>query len=105
MNFTKKKNLIFFHNGGSFITKWDSFNVFQRRASIITKRGVFFVLQSRASGIKKPEMGQFLLQNGVDITERGNFYYKVGQVLQKEGISTRYGSTFMLSACSFKHAS
>ena len=80
--------------------------MYSKEGQVLLQKGAFFfVLQSRASGIKKPEMGQFLLQNGVDITERGNFYYKVGQVLQKEGINTRYGSTFMLSACSFKHAS
>ena len=69
----------------SIIIKWDCFDILQSKA---TAWDDFFVLQSR----------QVALQNRACITNWGNFYYKVGQVIQNRAISTTKCSDILVVA-------
>ena len=69
-----------------FIINWSNFDVSRNRATVIAKWASFFVLKSGTLGITKQgkyyKVGQFLFQSRAAITKRGNFYYKVGQILK-----------------------
>ena len=68
---------------GNFITKWGSFFYYKVGQNLL-QSGAAFLLQSGAGFITK--WGSYY--------KVGQFYYKVGQLLQSGAIITKWGITY-----------